>query len=105
VGKPGFYSVAPDSPLTDVLMTAGGPSASADFARSQVLRGTTLLADSKRFQQALTGNSTLDDVGMQTGDQIVIGEKPKRWERFVSLVGVLALAATSVVLFAARSHR
>jgi len=102
VGKPGFYSIAPDAPITDLLMAAGGPTGNTDFTRSQVMRGPTIIADAKRLQQALTNNSTLDDFGMQTGDQIMVGEKPRRWEKVAAVMGVLTLATGTAALLLRR---
>ena len=98
IGKPGFYSVSPDAPLTDVLMTAGGPAANADFGRAKILRGAATFAGPTQLRSALGANRTLEDVGIQTGDQIVIGERPRRFDKVTAVAGVLSVAATTIFL-------
>ena len=98
VGRPGFYAVAPDAPITDVLMTAGGPGANADFGRSRVVRGSSDFADAAQVRRFLEANSTLDEIGVQSGDQIVIGERTHRWQSVSAALGVASLLATTFVL-------
>lgn len=98
ISRPGFYPVAPDAPLTDVLMTAGGPTASADFARSKIVRGSTVLANAKELRRVLDANKTLDEAGVQAGDQIVIGDRPRRFDKVTAVVGLLSVAATTLIL-------
>ena len=97
VGHPGFYSVAPGVPLTELLMTAGGPTPSSDFGRSKIVRGSAVLASAKELKQVLSANKTLDDVGIQTGDQLVIGERPRRFDRVTAVVSLLSVAATTLI--------
>ena len=98
IGKPGFYSVAPDAPLTEVLMTAGGPATNADFSRAKIVRGDAVLAGPAQLRAALSANSTLQDVGIQTGDQIVLGDRPRRFDKVTAVAGVLSVTATTVFL-------
>lgn len=98
VTNAGFYSVAPDAPLTDVLMKAGGPAPTADFKRSTITRGNQVVADNNRFAQALSANETLDDLGVQTGDQIVVGKRPQRWDAVTRVSAVVGLALSIVLV-------
>ena len=98
VGRPGFYAVAPDAPITDVLMTAGGPNGNSDFGRSRVVRDGVDFADAARVRRFVEANSTLDEIGVQSGDQIVIGERPHRWQTVSAVLGVTSLLATTLVL-------
>jgi protein involved in polysaccharide export with SLBB domain len=98
VGRPGFYAVPPDAPITDVLMTAGGPGANSDFGRSRITRAGAELADAPKVRRWLEDNSTLDDMGIQSGDQIIVGERTHRWQAISAVLGVTSLLATSLVL-------
>lgn len=98
VGRPGFYAVAPDAPITDVLMSAGGPAANSDFGRSHVVRDGADVANAARVQRFLEANSTLDEIGVQSGDQIVIGERTHRWQTASAVLGVVSVLATTLVL-------
>lgn len=102
VGRPGFYTVAPDAPITDVLMSAGGPTTNSDFARSRIMRDGAEVEGPVRLRRVLESNSTLDEVGIQSGDQIVIGERQHRWQATASVIGVFALVLPTVLLFARR---
>jgi hypothetical protein len=102
VGRPGFYAVAPDAPITDVLMTAGGPGGNSDFGRSRVVRDGVDFADAARVRRFLEANSTLDEIGVQSGDQIVIGERTHRWQNVSAVLGVTSLLGTTLVLFGRR---
>jgi polysaccharide export outer membrane protein len=102
VSSPGFYSVAPDAPLTEVLMKAGGPGTSADFKKSTITRGKQVVADRNRFAQALSANETLDDLGVQTGDQIVVGKRPQRWDAVTKVTAVLGLALSAALVARSR---
>jgi protein involved in polysaccharide export with SLBB domain len=98
IGKPGFYTVAPDAPITDVLMTAGGPTGNADFGRSRIVREGVDFAAAKVVRQYFDVNSTLDDIGIQSGDQIVIGERPHRWQSVSAVLGAFALVIPAAVV-------
>jgi len=102
VGRPGFYAVPPDAPITDVLMTAGGPSGNADFGRSRVIRDGGDFVDAPRVRRVLEANSTLDEIGVQSGDQIVIGERTHRWQTVSAVLGVVSVLATTLVLLGHR---
>lgn len=103
VGRPGFFAVAPDAPLTDVLMTAGGPTANADLDRSRIARAGVDLATPAVFHSLLAANRTLDDIGLQSGDEIKITERTHRWQSTSAVLGTLVLL-TSSSLFLFRKH-
>lgn len=100
VTRPGFYAVAPDAPLTDVLMTAGGPTPAVDMGRSHIVREGTDFVTPTQLGHFLDTNSTLDDIGVQSGDQIVIGERQRHWQAVAGVIGVLALVLPAVSLLA-----
>jgi len=75
VGKPGYYAMPSDLVLTDVVMRAGGPAANSDVNRSVIRRGDKELLGKQAVAQALAQGKTLDQLQIEPGDQIVIGEK------------------------------
>jgi protein involved in polysaccharide export with SLBB domain len=90
VGRPGFYFMPPDIPLTDAVMRAGGPGGTADLSRSKIKRGTEELYDSRNTQTALTEGLTLDQLSLRSGDQIVVGTQTTRnWQSIASVVSVV----------------
>src|SRR5262249_899139 len=40
VAKPGFYPIRTDTPVSDVVMNAGGPSPTADVKKTELRRGS-----------------------------------------------------------------
>lgn len=80
VGKPGFYTVPSESLVSDVLMSAGGPSGSADLRRVYVERRGARLLEGEVLQQAITDGRTLDQMNFHPGDQIYV--PPARQSRF-----------------------
>jgi hypothetical protein len=100
VARPGFYAVPADILLGDVVMHAGGPLPTADMHRTVVRRGTKEVLSGAAVQRALSDGSTVSQVGLMPGDEIVVGEKKQRnWSQMVlvttglitSIVGVLYL--------------
>ena len=103
VGAPGYYTVPSESLVTDVLMTAGGPSRTADLRGVYVERRGVKLLEGEALQQAITDGRTLDQMNFHPGDQIHV--PPTRQSRFrdpwaitqaigatAALVGILARA-------------
>ena len=98
VGRPGFYAVSPDTPITDVLMTAGGPAANADLGRSQIMRDGAVLANATKLRQLLEANSALDASGVRSGDQIIVGQTTQHWQTVTTVVGLVSVMATTLLL-------
>ena len=95
VGKPGYYFMPPDIPLTDAIMRAGGPvGGTADLRRSVIRRGSKELYDSRNTRSALDAGLTIDQLSLRDGDSIELGTQTKRGlAQIVSYLGV----ATSII--------
>jgi protein involved in polysaccharide export with SLBB domain len=103
VGRPGFYFMPPDIPLTDAVMRAGGPGATADLARSVIKRGTDELYDSRNTQTAFTEGLTLDQLSLRSGDQIVVGTQTTRnWQTITQVTSVVMSLVLAVYGFSRR---
>lgn len=94
VGKPGFYTVPSDMLLSDVVMHAGGPTSEADLNKTVVKReGTEVLSESAA-KDALANGSTLDQLAIAPGDQVIVGEKSHLgFGTVVQIIGVVASLA------------
>lgn len=100
VGRPGFYSVAPDSPLADALMAAGGVTPNSDIGHSRIVRGTSVFAGPDQFRHLLAKNSTLQDIGLQSGDEVILAEQTHHWQALLpSALGVISAIGTTLILF------
>lgn len=97
VGAPGFYTVPSEFLISDVLMAAGGPSATADLRRIYVERRGTRLMEGELLQQAITEGRTLDQMNFHPGDQVHV---PGARQRGLSDPWAIsrAIAATAAVV-------
>lgn len=97
VGKPGFYALPTDMTLTDAIMLAGGPAQQSDVNRTKVMRENKEAYGSDAVQRAFTSGTTLDQMSLRAGDQIVVGEKGKKdWLRVLQVVSLAAGIAVSI---------
>jgi protein involved in polysaccharide export with SLBB domain len=103
VGKPGFFYVPSDIPVTEAIMRAGGPTNSADLQKSVIRRGTAELYDSRNTRTALNGGLTLDQLSLRDGDSIEVGEKTSgNWAKIASIIGVVTSLAWALSYVARR---
>ena len=72
VMRPGFYVVPPDQPIGDLLMVAGGSVVDARLNDLQVNRGSSTLISVKESRKALKEGLTLEQLDVQSGDEINI---------------------------------
>ena len=97
VGKPGFYNLPTDMTLTDAIMLAGGPGQQSDVNRTEIVRNNKEVFGSEAVQRAFTSGTTLDQMSLRAGDQIVVGEKGKKdWLRVLQVVSLAAGIAVSI---------
>lgn len=105
VGNPGFYPVPSDLLITDVLMLAGGPGASANIEGIEIRRGTETIWEAERLREALIEGRTLDQLSVRAGDSIFVPEKRSGFASLqniiltVSGLASLALLAVQVGVF------
>jgi protein involved in polysaccharide export with SLBB domain len=75
VARPGFYSVAAEGLLTDALMAAGGPSATAMIEKTRIERGGRELLTIAAVKAAVAQGITLDKLGVRAGDRILVPQQ------------------------------
>lgn len=103
VGHPGFYSFPADMTLSDAIMIAGGPTQGGDVNRTIVKRDNKVAYNDKVVQRAFASGTTLDQMNLRAGDEVVVGEKGRHdWLRIAQ---VLSLSAGVLVSIYALSHR
>ena len=93
IARPGYYYAPADLPLTDVLMSAGGPTADADVAKVSVRREGQIIIDEANTRIALTEGMSMDMLNLQAGDEISVGhQRSFNWSVIVPTVtGILGL--------------
>ncbi|MDB9415176.1 polysaccharide biosynthesis/export family protein [Microcystis aeruginosa] len=77
VQRPGFYSIAPNTPLAQVLLAAGGGTSRADL-RSIVVRRVlfdgTVLEEKLDLYTPLIKGDRLPDLRLQGGDAVIVSK-------------------------------
>jgi len=68
--RPGSYRIDPRSSLWDLLDMAGGPSSAADLKKISVFRGGDIVI--KNLLKAFEKAYSLKEIGVQSGDQIIV---------------------------------
>jgi hypothetical protein len=97
VQKQGFFVVPAQVPLTDVIMgTAGGPASNHKLEDSQIKRGDRVVLDKDGFNAALREARSLDELSLQAGDRIEVGQK--RSGRLPILAAISTVASLSYLL-------
>lgn len=97
VSQPGFFLITPDRLVSDAIMMAGGPTRAADIARTTVRRGTSVLWKRRELHAAVIAGSTLDQLNLRSGDEIIVGEKKERdWDAVLRTAGVVSGIALSI---------
>jgi protein involved in polysaccharide export with SLBB domain len=72
VGSPGYYTVPASLLLEDAVMTAGGPTRSANLDKIRIERAGEVVWRDRTLQQAMLDSRTLDQLSLQAGDRIVL---------------------------------
>lgn len=100
VNRPGFYALPADALIGDAVMRAAGLSATADLSRIELRRGAQRLRSASEMRIAIAEGYTLDDLHLRAGDELVVGERPRRSLQMVlqaaSVVTGLAALAFSL---------
>jgi len=98
VAHPGYFALASDIPLTDAIMAAGGPTTTADIENVMIRRASREYRSSEETRQAIARGMTLDQFGLNPGDELVI---PRHRDissgPWLTLLGAAATLLTIVV--------
>lgn len=73
VNQPGFYNVPATTPISQVVMVAGGLGGDADVNKTQVKRTGTTIYGKDQVKTALAQGASLDQMNLNSGDEIVVG--------------------------------
>ena len=90
VRNPGLYTVDPTLSVLDAVALAGGPTSQGNIGKIHVLRaGAEAEFD---FERETLSGRTLSEIGVRSGDEIVV---PRRWftrEDWVLVLGIAQIA-------------
>lgn len=75
VARPGFYDLPPDAAASEVIVVAGGLTGAGDPQRTVVKRDNETLYTKYQVRQFYIDGSSLDEMGLRTGDQFNVGRR------------------------------
>ena len=104
VGSPGFYSIRTDTPVSDVIMTAGGPSSSADMGKVVLRRGSEVVIPQQGIQEAIRSERTMTEIGARPGDELYVPTKPpgSNWQKIAAVAATVTGIVWTLVYIADR---
>jgi protein involved in polysaccharide export with SLBB domain len=94
VGRPGFYMIPSDMLLSETLMQAGGPGASAALDKVKIQRGKEVIWKGDRLREAMIEGRTLDQLSIRAGDGIHVPASAGRFPAFGKVMGAVTTAAS-----------
>ena len=98
VMHPGFYVVAPQQALADVITQAGGLTQRAKPLDMRVERGDELIWSGEPLRKALGSGYSIDQLNLRAGDRVFVPERgngDKTW-RVIGLLLSLPVVAYSI---------
>ena len=96
VNNPGLFPVDPTLTVLDIVAMAGGPGRNGNINKIQLLRGGQTL--DLRFAADSVGALTLQEVGLRSGDQIMITRRGFTSDDLRTLLSILQLGL-SIAIF------
>lgn len=99
VTRPGFYSVPADRPIGDTFMAAGGPVAGARVTKITIRRNGVEIAGEAAVQRAIGAGLTLDQMNLQSGDELVLPERRNGSGALLTVLQVVGGLGVAVLTF------
>lgn len=100
VARPGFYYASPDRPITELLQLAGGAGPDAKLDEMEVSRGGRKLLSAKDSKRALKEGRTLEQLDVQSGDEVRVPQKRRiNWQAVFSVLGIVTTLFFAVIQF------
>lgn len=99
VNRPGFYTIRADALASEAIMAGGGPSGTADIAKTSIRRNGQEVRTKEEVQAAFARGVSLDELNLQPGDEMVVGER-SNLRNNIGLIGAITGAVFAVVAIA-----
>ncbi len=96
VRNPGLFPVDPTQTVLDIVAMAGGPSPNGNINKIRLLRGGQSL--DLRLERDRVGALTLQEVGLRSGDQIMVARRGFTGDDLRTLLSILQLGLSVVIL-------
>jgi protein involved in polysaccharide export with SLBB domain len=98
VARPGFYDLPPESAASETIVAAGGLGGDGDVQKTIVRRNAEPLYDKDEVRAAFVAGSSLDQMGLHTGDEFFVGRRGSA--NVLPIVGAVTGIAFAVAAFA-----
>jgi protein involved in polysaccharide export with SLBB domain len=99
VNRPGFYNIRADALASEAIMAGGGPSGTADVAKTTIRRRGQEVRNRSEVQAAFVRGVSLDELNLQPGDEMVVGERTNLRNN-IGLIGAITGALFAIVAVA-----
>ena len=100
VGRPGFYWAAPDRPLSELVMLAGGPVNEANLTELEVMRNNRTVVTAKASRDAIARGATLEQVDIRSGDEVRIPlKKHINWQMVIQVFFIISSVFFAIIQF------
>jgi polysaccharide export outer membrane protein len=96
VRSPGLYTVDPTLTVLDIVAMAGGPSPNGNINKIRLLRGGETL--DLRFERDRVGGLTIQEVGLRSGDQIMVARRGFTGDDLRTLLAILQIGISAAIL-------
>jgi polysaccharide export outer membrane protein len=97
VAAPGLYNVDATITLADLLAMAGGITDSGSENKIKMVRDNTVIQED--LSVALERGRAIEDIGIRSGDQIVVGKKPFRASNLTMIAAVVTASGVLLSVF------
>lgn len=94
VRVPGQYTLDATNSVADVIARAQGITPDGDA------EDIVLVRDGRRLATGLSGTESLQEAGIRSGDQIIVGQRGWASRNFSSIVGIASILANMYVIIA-----
>ena len=102
VRSPGLFPVDPTQTVLDIVAMAGGPSPNGNINKIRLLRGGQTL--DLRFDRDQVGALTLQEVGLRSGDQIMVARRGFTGDDLRTLLSITQLGLSIAILITTLSN-
>jgi protein involved in polysaccharide export with SLBB domain len=94
LARPGYYNVASDALVSDLLGAAGGPTKDSKIDKSRIDRAGSTLVKSDSLRKVFAQGLTVSQIGLRSGDDILIarGSDPEHVWRVIAIVVTIPAA-------------
>lgn len=100
VQAPGYYFISPDRPVSDIVMLARGPAADANLNGMTIRRGQALLVTAKQSKRLIEEGKTLEQLDVQSGDELVVPLKRKiNWQIVIQVFFIISSLLFTLIAF------